>query len=134
MEKIKPFNISKQLVFEAYEKVKANKGGAGVDSQSLKEFENHLNNNLYKLWNRMSSGSYFPSPVKAVEIPKRTGGTRTLGIPTVTDRIAQAIVVMMIEQKIDKLFHTDSYGYRPNKNALDGVAMLQGNDAGNMSG
>ena len=125
MEKTKPFNISKQLVFDAYEKVKANKGAAGVDSQSLKEFEINLNNNLYRLWNRMASGSYFPSPVKAVEIPKRSGGTRTLGIPTVTDRIAQAVVVMIIEQGIDEIFYPDSYGYRPNKNALDGVAIVR---------
>jgi len=121
LEKIKPFNISKQHVLDAYRKVKANKGAAGVDDQSLTEFENHLEDNLYKLWNRMASGSYFPPPVKAVEIPKRSGGKRTLGIPTVTDRIAQTVVTMMIENEIDKVFHVDSYGYRPNKRALDGV-------------
>jgi RNA-directed DNA polymerase len=112
-------------VFEAYEKVKANKGAAGVDSQSLKEFEVNVHNNLYKLWNRMASGSYFPAPVKAVEIPKRSGGKRTLGIPTVTDRIAQAVVVMMIEQDIDKLFYADSYAYRPGKQSLDGVVITR---------
>jgi RNA-directed DNA polymerase len=125
LKKPKPFNISKQLVFEAYKKVKANKGAAGVDSQSLEEFEEHLKDNLYKLWNRMASGSYFPAPVKAVEIPKRAGGKRMLGIPTVADRIAQAVVTMIIEPNIDKHFHKDSYGYRPNKQALEGVAIVR---------
>jgi RNA-directed DNA polymerase len=121
----KPFNISRELVFEAYKKVKANKGAAGIDSQTLTEFEKHLDDNLYKLWNRMASGSYFPPPVKAVEIPKRSGGKRTLGIPTVADRIAQAVVVMIIEPNIEKYFHADSYGYRPNKAAIDGVAITR---------
>lgn len=121
MENLKPFNIDKGLVKEAFRKVKANHGAAGVDQQSLHEFEINLADNLYKLWNRMSSGSYFPPPVKAVEIPKRTGGKRTLGIPTVTDRIAQAVVRIMIEPAIDKHFHNDSYGYRPNKQALQAV-------------
>lgn len=125
LEKTKPFNISKRLVFEAYKKVKENKGAAGVDDQSIAEFEIHLKDNLYKLWNRMASGSYIPTPVKAVEIPKRSGGKRTLGIPTVADRIAQAVVVISIEADIDKLFHQDSYGYRPNKQALDGVAITR---------
>lgn len=112
-------------MFEAYKKVKANKGAAGVDDQSRAEFEINLRDNLYKLWNRMSSGSYFPAPVKAVEIPKRSGGKRTLGIPTVADRIAQAVVVMIIEPEIDKHFLPDSYGYRPRKQALDGVAITR---------
>lgn len=125
LETRKPFNISKDLVREAYRKVKANKGAAGVDDQSLKEFEEDLENNLYKLWNRMASGSYFPPPVKAVEIPKRTGGKRLLGVPTVTDRIAQAVVVLTIESAIDKYFHEDSYGYRPGKQALDAVGVTR---------
>ncbi len=121
MENTKPFNINKELVKEAYKKVKANKGAAGVDEQSLQEFEINLEDNLYKLWNRMSSGSYFPPPVKAVEISKRNGGKRTLGIPTVTDRIAQAVVKIMIQPKVEKYFYKDSYGYRPKKHALEGV-------------
>jgi RNA-directed DNA polymerase len=125
LEKPKPFNISKQLVFEAYKKVKENKGAAGVDSQSIQEFEKHLGDNLYMLWNRMASGSYFPIPVRAVEIPKRSGGKRMLGIPAVADRIAQTVVTMIIEPGIDKLFHKDSYGYRPHKQALEGVAAVR---------
>lgn len=125
MEKTKPFNINIQQVFDAYDKVRANKGAAGIDNQSLKEFEEGEQNNLYKLWNRMASGSYFPAPVKAVEIPKRSGGKRTLGIPTVSDRIAQKVVTMKIEPKIDKHFHKDSYGYRPNKEALKGIAITR---------
>jgi RNA-directed DNA polymerase len=117
----KPFTINQQLFYRAYEQVKANKGAAGVDSQSLAEFKIDLEDNLYQLWNRMSSGSYFPPPVKAVDIPKKTGGKRTLGIPTVADRIAQKVVTMMIEGEIDKIFHEDSYGYRPNKQALEGI-------------
>lgn len=125
LENTKPFNISRDLVFEAYKKVKENKGAAGIDSQSLEEFEKHLEDNLYKLWNRMASGSYFPPPVKAVAIPKRSGGVRTLGIPTVTDRIAQKVVAMVIEPHMEKYFHEDSYGYRPGKQALEGVAVTR---------
>ena len=125
MEKVKSFKISREAVFLAYRKVKENRGAAGVDGESLEEFEKHLDDNLYKLWNRMSSGSYFPVPVKAVEIPKRTGGTRTLGVPTVMDRIAQAVVVMMIEPNIERYFHADSYGYRPNRGAHDGIAITR---------
>lgn len=121
LEKTKPFNISMDLVRAGFKKVKANKGAAGVDDQSLAEFEQDLENNVYKLWNRMASGSYFPPPVRAVEIPKRVGGMRLLGIPTVTDRIAQAVVVLAIEGTIEKYFHEDSYGYRPGKQALDAV-------------
>jgi RNA-directed DNA polymerase len=122
LENTKPFYIDKALVYEAYKQVKANKGAAGIDEQSLVEFEIKLADNLYKLWNRMSSGSYFPPPVKAVEIPKRSGGKRTLGIPTVADRIAQTVVKMLIEPEMEKHFHEDSYGYRPGRSALDGIA------------
>ena len=113
----KPFQISKHLVLEAYKRVKANKGSAGVDSQSLKDFEVDLKDNLYKLWNRLSSGSYQPPPVLRVEIPKADGGVRPLGIPTVADRIAQMVVKLQIEPELEKHFHPDSYGYRPDKSA-----------------
>ena len=101
MNKTKPFDISKNVVVEAFEQVKANQGTAGVDGQSIGIFEENLKNNLYKLWNRMSSGCYFPSPVKAVEIPKKSGGKRTLGIPTVTDRIAQMVVKLYFEPDVE---------------------------------
>jgi len=117
MQGTKSFNISKEVVYEAYKRVKANNGAAGVDNQSIEEFEKDLKDNLYKIWNRMSSGSYFPPPVKAVEIPKGNGGTRLLGIPTVADRIAQMVVKLYIEPTIDMCFHNDSYGYRPGKSA-----------------
>ena len=113
----KPFEITKQQVFEAYKRVKANRGGAGVDRQSLKEFDENLGGNLYKLWNRMASGSYHPPPVRRVEIPKGNGAVRALGIPTVSDRIAQMVVKEAIEPEIDREFHPDSYGYRPGKSA-----------------
>lgn len=115
--KTKPFNIPKRIVFEAFKRVKANKGGYGVDSQSLSDFEKDLGNNLYKLWNRMSSGSYQPPPVMRVEIEKPDGGVRPLGIPTVTDRIAQMVVKLQIEPELERHFHPDSYGYRPGKSA-----------------
>ena len=119
----KPFEISKREVWEAYEKVKANKGAPGVDGVSIEEFEKDLKNNLYKIWNRMSSGSYFPPPVRAVEIPKpHGGGTRILGVPTVADRIAQTVVARVLEAKVEPIFHPDSYGYRPGRSALDAVA------------
>ena len=118
----KPFDIPKQLVWDAYLKVQDNKGAAGVDRQSLTEFAQDERNNLYKLWNRMSSGSYFPAPVRAVEIPKPGGkGVRVLGVPTVTDRIAQTVVAMLLEPEVEKVFHPDSYGYRPGRSALDAV-------------
>jgi RNA-directed DNA polymerase len=118
----KPFDISKQEVWEAYEKVKANKGAPGVDGCSIDEFEKDLKNNLYKIWNRMSSGSYFPPPVLAVEIPKpHGGGTRVLGVPTVADRIAQTVAARRLEEKVEPIFHPDSYGYRPARSALDAV-------------
>ena len=119
----KPFDISKQEVWEAYRLVKANKGAPGVDGCSLGEFESDLRNNLYKIWNRMSSGSYFPLPVKAVEIPKEHGdGVRVLGVPTVGDRIAQTVAARRLEAKVEPIFHPDSYGYRPGRSALDAVA------------
>ena len=115
----KSFAIPKQLVWEAYERVRANKGAAGVDGQSIAEFEADLRNNLYKIWNRMSSGTYFPPPVKAVEIPKPNGGgTRILGVPTVADRVAQTVVALALEPRTESIFHDDSYGYRPRRSAL----------------
>lgn len=122
MSKIKPYEIPKQLVWDSYLKVKANKGAAGIDNVTIQKYEENLKDNLYKLWNRMSSGSYFPKPVKAVAIPKDNGEERVLGIPTVEDRIAQTVVVQILEPEVEPLFHKDSYGYRPNKSALDAVA------------
>jgi RNA-directed DNA polymerase len=114
----KPFQISKRAVWEAYKSVKANKGAAGVDGQSIEDFEKDLKNNLYRIWNRMSSGTYFPPPVRAVEIPKpHGGGTRILGIPTVADRIAQTVVAKQLEPRTESIFHDDSYGYRPGRSA-----------------
>lgn len=121
----KPFDIPKTLVWNAYQRVKANKGAAGVDGQSLAEFEQDEKNNLYKLWNRLSSGSYFPPPVKAVEIPKRGGGVRILGVPTVADRIAQTAVAMVLNSQVEQVFHQDSYGYRPGRSALDAVEVCK---------
>jgi len=117
----KPYNIPKQLVWEAYRRVKANRGAAGVDGESLTAFEKNLKDNLYKVWNRMSSGSYFPPPVRLVEIPKDNGGMRPLGIPTVADRVAQTVVKMVLEPLVEPVFHEDSYGYRPGRSALDAV-------------
>lgn len=120
----KVFAIPKELIWEAYQKVKANKGAAGIDGQSLADFAQDEKNNLYKIWNRMSSGSYFPPPVRAVEIPKpgQAGAVRVLGVPTVADRIAQTAVAMTLEPDVEQVFHTDSYGYRPKRSALDAVA------------
>ena len=125
MEQTKPFCISKQSVMTAWEKVRANKGACGVDEQSVLDFEKDLKDNLYKLWNRMSSGTYFPPPVRAVEIPKTNGKTRLLGIPTVSDRIAQGVVKLHFEPLVESKFHEDSYGYRPGKSALDAVAVAR---------
>ena len=119
--KTKPFCISKAIVWEAWLRVRANQGAAGVDEQSIEDFEGDLKNNLYKIWNRMSSGSYFPPPVRTVMIPKTNGGERRLGIPTVGDRVAQMVVKMILEPVVEPIFHPDSYGYRPNKSALDAV-------------
>src|SRR5215203_2956266 len=118
----KSFDISKWEVHDAWEKVRANKGAAGVDGCCIEEFEKDLKNNLYKVWNRMSSGSYFPPPVRAVEIDKpHGGGMRTLGIPTVADRIAQTVVARHLEERVEPVFHPDSYGYRPGRSAHDAV-------------
>ncbi|MDL4775202.1 group II intron reverse transcriptase/maturase [Actinomadura xylanilytica] len=118
----KSFDISKRVVWEAWERVKANKGAPGVDGHSIEEFEKDLKNNLYKIWNRMSSGSYFPPPVRAVEISKPHGaGTRMLGVPTVADRIGQTVVARSLEGKVEPIFHLDSYGYRPGRSALHAV-------------
>jgi len=118
---MKHFDIPKQLIVKAYKQVSKNKGAAGIDDVSISEFEEDLKGNLYKLWNRMSSGSYFPKPVKAVAIPKDTKGQRILCIPTVFDRIAQTVAAMYLEPLVEIKFHENSYGYRPNKSALDAV-------------
>jgi RNA-directed DNA polymerase len=119
----KSFEIPKQLVWEAYRQVAANKGAAGVDGQSVADFEKDLKDNLYKIWNRMSSGTYFPPSVKAVEIPKpHGGGVRVLGVPTVADRVAQTVVALALQARTESIFHVDSYGYRPRRSALDAVA------------
>ncbi len=117
----KPFRISKRLVYEAWKRIKANGGAHGVDSVSIEQFESDLSGNLYKIWNRMSSGSYFPPPVRRVEIPKDNGATRPLGIPTVGDRVAQMVVKMVFEPELEPIFHPDSYGYRPGKSAIQAV-------------
>jgi RNA-directed DNA polymerase len=121
----KSFDISKHLVMEAFEAVKANAGSAGVDEQSIEDFEKNLKDNLYKIWNRMSSGSYFPPPVKAVPIPKKNGGERILGVPTVADRVAQMVVKLTFEPMVEPTFLSDSYGYRPKKSALDAVGVTR---------
>lgn len=125
MGETKPFNISKRVVMTAYEKVKANKGTYGVDEQSIEDFEKNLKDNLYKIWNRMSSGSYFPKPVKAVAIPKKNGGTRILGIPTVEDRIAQMVAKLYFEPQVEPMFYEDSYAYRPNKSAIQAIETIR---------
>jgi RNA-directed DNA polymerase len=121
----KPFNIDKKRVYEAYKAVKPKGGAAGVDGQTIEQFEADLKSNLYKIWNRMSSGTYFPPPVRAVSIPKKSGGQRILGVPTVADRVAQMVVKQVIEPKLDSVFLTDSYGYRPRKSALDAVGVTR---------
>jgi RNA-directed DNA polymerase len=122
----KPFQIPKQLVWEAYRRVAANKGAPGVDGQSLREFGEDLRGNLYKIWNRMSSGTYFPPPVRAVEVPKPHGeGVRVLGVPTVADRVAQTVAALALAARTESIFHEDSYGYRPGRGALDAVAKCQ---------
>ncbi len=125
MNTAKSFEISKHVVLEAYKRVKANKGTAGVDNETMESFEQDLKSNLYKIWNRMSSGSYIPPAVKIVEIPKGTNGTRKLGIPTVSDRIAQMVAKMYLEPEVEPYFHPDSYGYRPNKSAIDAVGVAR---------
>lgn len=125
MNAAKPFTIPKQLVYDAWKAVKANAGSAGVDKETIEDFEADLKNNLYRIWNRMSSGSYFPPPVKAVAIPKKNGGERILGVPTVADRVAQMVVKRMLEPAVEPIFLPDSYGYRPGKSALDAVAVTR---------
>ena len=121
----KRYDIPKTLIWEAWLNVKANQGAAGIDAETIERFENKLGDNLYKLWNRMSAGSYFPPPVKAVPIPKKSGGVRILGIPTVADRIGQAAIKMWLEPRLDPIFHEDSYGYRPGKSALTAIAVTR---------
>lgn len=121
MNRAKPFDIPKREVWEAFKPVKADQGAAGVDGQSIQEFEEKLNANLYKLWNRLSSGSYLPPPVRRVDIPKTHGGTRPPGIPTDADRIAQEVVRRYLEPLLESKFHADSYGYRPGRSAIDAV-------------
>lgn len=125
MDKTKSYEISKHEVLKAFKRVKANKGAAGIDDESLETFEANLKNNLYKIWNRMSSGSYFPPPVKAVEIPKKSGGKRVLGVPTVADRVAQMVAKIYFEPTVEPYFHPDSYGYRPGKSAADALAVTR---------
>jgi RNA-directed DNA polymerase len=126
VDKAKPFDISKRQVWEAYKRVKANQGAAGVDGQSITEFAEDLENNLYTRWNRMASGSYLPPPVRRVEIPKGDGsGTRPLGIPTVSDRVAQAVAKAYLEPEVEPHFHPDSYGYRPGKSAREVVGVAR---------
>ena len=117
MNGTKPIPVSKHMVWESYKKVKANHGAAGVDGVSLKKFEERLSDNLYKVWNRLSSGSYFPPPVKEVEIPKSDGKIRKLGIPTIGDRVAQMVLKDYLEPRMETIFHENSYGYRPNRSA-----------------
>jgi RNA-directed DNA polymerase len=122
----KSFDISKRLVWEAWRRVKANHGAEGVDEESIEEFEQDLKGNLYKLWNRMSSGSYVPPPVRAVEIPKKDGrGVRTLGVPTVADRVAQTVCYLYLEPGVEPVFHPDSYGYRPGRSAHDALRVCR---------
>lgn len=118
----KSFDIPKMLFMQAWSKVRANKGAPGVDRVAIEEFEEDLQGNLYKIWNRMSSGSYFPPPVRMVQIPKTAGGVRTLGVPTIGDRVAQTVVAMVVEQRCEPMFHRDSYGYRPGRGAIEAVA------------
>lgn len=122
MEKAKPFDIPKRTIWEAYKRVRKNGGAAGIDGQTLEEFDEKLADNLYKLWNRMSSGSYMPEAVRRVDIPKSSGGTRPLGIPTVADRIAQMAARLTFEPEPEAIFHEDSYGYRPGKSAHQALA------------
>lgn len=125
MKTEKPFRISKQLIWKSYQSVKSNKGACGIDNESIEDFEKNLKDNLYRIWNRMSSGTYFPPAVKAVLIPKKSGGKRTLGIPTVSDRIAQTAAKMVLEPILDPIFEEDSYGYRPGKSAHDAISITR---------
>lgn len=122
LTKAKPYEISKENVWKAYKQVKAKGGAQGADGQTIKDFEKKLKLNLYKIWNRMSSGSYIPPAVRAVEIPKKDGTTRVLGVPSVSDRIAQMVVKLELEPQIEPYFHKDSYGYRPGKSAIEAIS------------
>jgi len=125
LSEAKPCIISKWVVYEAYKRVKANKGAAGVDEESISDFEINLEDNLYKIWNRMSSGSYFPPPVRAVDIDKKGGGQRRLGVPAVSDRIAQMVAKIYFEPEVECYFHPDSYGYRPKKSAIEAIGVTR---------
>ena len=125
MNVAKPFAIPKQLVWQAYQEVQAKGGAAGVDDESVEDFERDLKDNLYRLWNRLSSGSYFPPAVKAVPIPKKSGGTRILGVPTVSDRIAQTVAKLVLEPMLEPVFDENSFGYRPGKSAHDAIAVTR---------
>jgi group II intron reverse transcriptase/maturase len=127
MEERKSFPVTKRMVWEAYKKVRKNRGSSGIDQVSIDDFEENLSNNLYKIWNRLASGSYFPPRVKEVEIPKKDGKVRRLGIPTVGDRVAQTVVKDYLEEKVDHMFHPDSYGYRPCKSAHDALKQARKN-------
>ncbi|MFN2428998.1 MAG: reverse transcriptase domain-containing protein, partial [Cryomorphaceae bacterium] len=119
--------ISRQMVWQAYQKVRSNKGSAGVDELSMEEFDTQRSKHLYKLWNRMASGSYFPPPVKEVEIPKKDGKVRKLGVPTISDRVGQMVVKMFIEPRFEQIFSPNSYGYRPNRNAHQALQKVREN-------
>jgi RNA-directed DNA polymerase len=123
---VKSFEIDKRLIVEAWEKVRANNGAPGVDAVGIGLFAEQLRDNLFKLWNRMSSGSYFPGPVRGVEIPKDHGeGVRLLGVPNTGDRVAQTAAAMLLEEKLEPVFHRDSYGYRPGRSAHDALAVCR---------
>ncbi len=123
----KSIPISRQMVWEAYQKVRSSKGSAGVDEISMQEFDANRSKHLYKLWNRMASGSYFPPPVKEVEIPKKDGSIRKLGIPAISDRVGQMVVKLFIEPRVEAVFSPNSYGYRPGKNAHQALAKVREN-------
>lgn len=125
MTAAKPFEISKKIVVQAYEEVKSKAGAAGIDNESINDFDRNLKDNLYRIWNRMSSGCYFPPAVKGVSIPKKTGGTRLLGVPTVSDRIAQTVAKMILEPLLEPVFDENSFGYRPKKSAHDAIAITR---------
>jgi RNA-directed DNA polymerase len=128
-EMIKSLPVSKMMVWESYLKVVSKQGGAGIDRESIEMFNANMSNNLYKLWNRMTSGSYFPPPVRTVFIPKKQGGLRPLGIPTVSDRIAQGVVKGYLEPSMEAIFHKSSFGYRPGRSAHDALIQCQSNCA-----
>jgi retron-type reverse transcriptase len=125
MSEAKSFSISRRLVSLAYQKVRSNKGAGGVDGLSLESFHAGYKDHLYRLWKRMSSGSYMPPPVRLHEIPKKGGGLRPLGIPTVADRIAQTVVRGLLEPSLELIFHKDSYGYRPGKSAVEALSVAR---------